>query len=112
MYHPGHGVHGSEPFPPPRGAHREQQGYARGKREHARRGPNHGKYGFWDHGRSFGRQRFDGLRFPPHGGHQPQRKNELVDVSNPTFVQMAQHWYNTCFTNPSVGAFAHSSSCY
>ena len=30
---PTHGVHGLELIPPPRGAHREQQGYARGRRE-------------------------------------------------------------------------------
>jgi hypothetical protein len=35
-----------------------------------------------------------------------------VDVSNSTFELMARHWYNTCFTNPSAGTFAHSSSCF
>jgi len=60
------------------------------------------------HGRSFGPPRFDGPRFPPRGG-RPQRRSDFVDVAHPTFEQMARHWYNTCFSNPSVGAFAHSS---
>jgi len=92
MYHSSHGVHGPESFPPSRGVHRSQQGYARGRRELARRDPNHGQYGFRDHGRSFGFQRFDGPRFPPRGGHQPKRRNKFVDVANPTFEQMARHW--------------------
>jgi hypothetical protein len=33
-----------------------------------------------------------------------------MDVANPTFEEMARHWFDTFGTSPSVDSFSHSSS--
>jgi hypothetical protein len=33
-----------------------------------------------------------------------------MDFANPTFEQMARHWFDSFCTNPSVESFAHSHS--
>jgi hypothetical protein len=35
-----------------------------------------------------------------------------MDVANPTFKEMAQHWFHTFGTNPSVESFARSRSWF
>jgi hypothetical protein len=41
----------------------------------------------------------------------PPRRDRM-DFANPTFEQMARHWFNSFCTNPSVESFAHSRSCF
>jgi hypothetical protein len=35
-----------------------------------------------------------------------------MSVANPTFEEMARHWFNTFVTNPSVESFARSRSWF
>jgi hypothetical protein len=35
-----------------------------------------------------------------------------MNVSNPTFEEMARHWFDTFGTNPSVESFARSRSWF
>jgi hypothetical protein len=67
---------------------------------------------------------YRGSRTPPmrrewfsHGGSRFDRFDKMdrsfdrrsrMDVANPTFEEMAQHWFDTFGTNPSVESFAHS----
>jgi hypothetical protein len=39
----------------------------------------------------------------------PPRRDSM-DFSNPTFEQMARHWFDLFCTNPSAESFAHSRS--
>jgi hypothetical protein len=41
-------------------------------------------------------------------GVPPRR--DTIDFANPTFEQMAQHWFDSFYTNPSAELFAHSRS--
>jgi hypothetical protein len=101
----------------------------------ARRSLPHAQYG---DGRihSFEMERRDGPRFsfrgfgPPlvgegwfphkgyHGGSRFDRMDHCIDrhgrmiVANPTFEEMARHWFATFGTNPSVESFAHSCSWF
>jgi hypothetical protein len=34
----------------------------------------------------------------------------IMDFANPTFEQMARHWFDSFCTNPSAESFAHSRS--
>jgi hypothetical protein len=54
-----------------------------------------------------------------HGGSKFDRfdridrsfdKRGRMDVTNPTFEEMARHWFHTFGTNPSVESFARSRS--
>jgi hypothetical protein len=39
----------------------------------------------------------------------PPRRDRM-DFANPTFEQMARHWFDLFCTNPSAESFAHSRS--
>ena len=66
--------------------------------------------------RSFESQRNYGSRFPPRGARTPLKRRERVppmrrdrmDFANPSFEQMARHWFDSFCANPSVESFAHS----
>jgi hypothetical protein len=100
--------------------------------EFAGRSPPRDQYEF-GRGRGFESQRgyeprfpFRGTRTPPvrrewfsHGGSRFDRFDRMdrsfdrrgrIDVANPTFEEMAQHWFDTFGTNPSVESFARSRS--
>jgi hypothetical protein len=100
--------------------------------EFAGRSPPHDQYKF-GRGRSFESQRgyrqwsfFRSSRTPPvrwewfsHGGSRFDRFDRMfrifdrrgrMSVANPTFEEMARHWFNTFGTNPSVESFARSHS--
>ena len=101
--------------------------------EFAGRSPPHGQYEARRDGHSFESQRHYGPRFPPRGARSlptrlartppftgertPPLRCESVgrsglighDFANPTFEQMARHWFDSFCANPSVESFAHSS---
>jgi hypothetical protein len=73
------------------------------------------EYGGNDH--SFRSQRSYGLQSPLCGTHSSPRgrvgvppRSDRMDSANPTFEQMARHWFDSFCTNPSVESFAHSRS--
>jgi hypothetical protein len=37
-------------------------------------------------------------------------KRDRMDFANPTFEEMAQHWFDSFCTNPNAESFAHSRS--
>jgi hypothetical protein len=39
----------------------------------------------------------------------PPRRDRM-DFANPTFEQMARHWFDSFCTNPNAESFAHSRS--
>jgi hypothetical protein len=39
----------------------------------------------------------------------PPRRDK-INVANPTFKQMARHWFDSFCTNPSDDSFAHSQT--
>ena len=102
--------------------------------EFAGRSPPHGRYEARRDGRSFESQRHYGPRFPPRGACSPPMRRERtppfrgeripplrresvdrcglmgLDLANPTFEQMAQHWFDSFCANPSVELFARSCS--
>jgi hypothetical protein len=102
-----------------------------GSVEFAGRSPPHDQYEF-GRGHSFESQRsygslsfFRGTRTPPmrqewssHGGSRFDRMDHCIDrhgrmnVTNPTFEEMARHWFATFGTNPSVESFARSRSLF
>jgi hypothetical protein len=56
-----------------------------------------------------------------HGGSRFDRFDRMdrsfdrrgrIDVANPTFEEMARHWFHTFGTNPSVESFARSRSWF
>jgi hypothetical protein len=68
---------------------------------------------------------FCGSRIPPmgqewssHGDSRFDRMDRCIDrhgrmnVANPTFQEMARHWFATFGTNPSVESFARSCSWF
>jgi hypothetical protein len=76
-----------------------------------------GQYEYGGNDHSFKSQRSYGPRSPLHGTHSPPRgrvgvppRRDRMDFSNPTFEQMARHWFDLFCTNPSVESFAHSRS--
>jgi hypothetical protein len=105
--------------------------------EFAGRSPPRDQYEF-GRGRSFVSQRgygplplFRDTRTPPvrrewfsHGGSRFDRFDRFdrmdrsfdrrgrMSVANPTFEEMARHWFNTFVTNPSVESFARSRSWF
>lgn len=100
-----------------RGAPVSGRGRPFGEREFGRRPPFGGQVG---RGRSSGGRREYRPRFPPHGGRVSGARRESVprmgrvdgSFSNPSFEQMARHWFNSFCANPSVESFAHSRSRY
>jgi hypothetical protein len=56
-----------------------------------------------------------------HGGPRSDRFDRMdrsfdrhgrMDVANPTFEEMARHWFDTFGTNPIVESFARSRSWF
>jgi hypothetical protein len=94
---------------------RDQYEFGRGRNFESQRG-----YGPW----SF----FCGTRTPlvrrewfSHGGSMLDRVDRMdrifdrhgrMSVANPTFEEMARHWFNTFGTNPSAELFARSHSWF
>ena len=94
--------------------------------ESANRSPPHDQYEVRRNGRGFESQRNYGPRFPPRGARTPPVRRERisavsrgrvplgrcggVDFTNPSFEQMARHWFDSFCTNLSVESFAHSRS--
>jgi hypothetical protein len=67
--------------------------------------------------RSFGFQRNYGPRFPPRGARTPSMRQgkfggKGMMFANPSFEQMARHWFNFLCSNPSVESLSHSCSCF
>jgi hypothetical protein len=90
-----------------------------GHGEFAGRSFARGQYEYRGNDRSFRSQRsyeprspLRGARSPPwrHVGVPPRR--DRMDFSNPTFQQMARHWFDSFFTNPSAESSAHSLSFF
>jgi hypothetical protein len=92
--------------------------------EFAGRSPPRDQYEF-GRGRIFESQKgyeprflFRGSRTPPmrrewftHGGSSFVRRSRM-DVANPTFEEMARHWFATFGANPSVESFARARSWF
>jgi hypothetical protein len=59
-----------------------------------------------------------GQEWSSHGGSRFDRMDRCIDrhdrmnVANPTFEEMARHWFATFGTNPSVESFARSCSWF
>ena len=92
--------------------------------EFAGRSPPHGRYEARRHGCSFESLRHYGPCFPPRGAHSPPTRLERTppfrseripplrresfgrsgligcDFANPTFEQMARHWFDSFCANP------------
>jgi hypothetical protein len=99
--------------------------------EFAGRSPPRNQYEF-GRGRSFESQKGYGPRFPFRGTRTPPMRQEWsshggsrfdmishcidrhgrMNVANPTFEEMARHWFATFGTNPSVESFARSRSWF
>jgi hypothetical protein len=47
---------------------------------------------------------------PPRGRVGVPPRRDRMDFANPTFEQMARHWFDLFCTNPSAESFAHSRS--
>jgi hypothetical protein len=76
-----------------------------------------GQYEYEGNGRSFRSQRSYGPRSPLRGTRSPSRghvgvppRRDRMDFANPTFEQMARHWFHSFCTNPSAESFPHSRS--
>jgi hypothetical protein len=136
-YRPSRGV--PEPRLVPRGEGMLRTIHPRGRREFVPRGdPPHreggrcvgfgcgefaersfacGQYEYGGNDRSFRSQRSYGPRSPLRATHSPPMgrvgvppKRDRLDFANPTFEQMARHWFDSFCTNPSAESFAHSRS--
>jgi hypothetical protein len=75
------------------------------------------QYEFRGDDRSFGFQRNYRPRFPHRGARTPSMGHgkfggKGMMFANPSFEQMAQHWFNILCANPSVKSLAHSHSCF
>jgi hypothetical protein len=87
--------------------------------EFAGRSFGRGQYESGGNDRSFRSQRSYGPWSPLRGTHSPPRghagvppRRDRMDFANPTFEQMARHWFNSFCTNPSAESFAHTHSCF
>jgi hypothetical protein len=76
-----------------------------------------GQYECGGNDRSFRSQRsygpwspLGGTRSPPRGRVGVPPRRDRMDFSNPTFEQMARHWFDSFCTNPSAKSFSHSRS--
>jgi hypothetical protein len=75
------------------------------------------QYGFRGDDRSFGFQRNYGPHFPPRGARTPSMGHgkfgsKRMMFANPSFEQMARHWFNFLCADPIVESLAHSRSCF
>jgi hypothetical protein len=71
----------------------------------------------WGEQHSFRSQRSYGPRSPLRGTRSPPRgrvgvppRRDRMDIDNPAFEQIAQCYFDSFCTNPSVESFAHSRS--
>jgi hypothetical protein len=116
----GHDARGFSPFS--RGTDGKHLGS--GGVEFAGRSPPRDQYEFGI-GRSFESQRGYGPCFPYCCIHTPPMRQEWfshgvsrfdrhdrMNVANPTFEEMARHWFATFGTNPSVESFSRSRSWF
>jgi hypothetical protein len=104
----------------PRGEPPHREGGRRvglGRGEFARRSFARGQYEYGGNDRSFRSQRSYGpwsplrdTRSPPRGRVGVPPRRDRMDFANPTFEQMARHWFDLFCTNPSAESFAHSRS--
>jgi hypothetical protein len=104
----------------PRGDPPHREGGRRvgfGHGEFAGRSFARGQYEYGGNDRSFRPQRSYGPRSPLRGTRSPPRgrvgvppRRDRMDFSNPTFEQMARHWFDSFCINPSVESFVHSRS--
>jgi hypothetical protein len=76
-----------------------------------------GQYEYGGNNRSFRSQKsygprspLRGMRSPPRGGVGVPPRRDRMDFANPTFEQMARHWFDSFCTNTSVESFPHSRS--
>jgi hypothetical protein len=122
----GHNARGLSPF----GRGTDGRRFESGGVEFAGHSPPRDQYEF-ERGRNFQSQRgykpcfpFCGTRTPlvrwewfSHGCSRFERFDRMdrnfdrrgrMGVANPTFEEMARHWFDTFSTNPSVQSFAHS----
>jgi hypothetical protein len=51
-----------------------------------------------------------GMRSPPRGRVRVPPRRDKMDFANPTFEQMARHWFDSFCSNPSAESFAQSRS--
>jgi hypothetical protein len=51
-----------------------------------------------------------GTSIPPRGRVGVTHSGDRLNFANPTFEQMARHWFHLFSTNPSAESFAHSCS--
>jgi hypothetical protein len=89
-------------------------GFGRG--EFAGRSFARGEYEYGGNDRSFRSQRSYGPRSPLRGTRSPPRgrvgvppRRDRMDFANPTFEQMARHWFDSFCTNPSAESFCSLS---
>jgi hypothetical protein len=85
------------------------------------RSPSRDQYEF-RRGHNFESQRGYGPRFPFRGARTPPTRREVIsrgghsfgwmNFSNPTFEQMARHWFDSFCANPSVESSARSRSWF
>jgi hypothetical protein len=75
------------------------------------------KYEYGANDRSFRSQRSYGPRSPLRGMRSPPRgrvgvppRRDRMDFANPTFEEMARHWFDSFCTYPSAESFSHSRS--
>jgi hypothetical protein len=104
----------------PRGEPPHREGGRRvgfGGGEFARRSCARGQYEYVGNDRNFRSQRSYKPRSPLRGTRRPPRgrvgvppRRDMTDFANPTFEQMARHWFDSFCTNPSAETFAHSRS--
>jgi hypothetical protein len=78
-----------------------------------------GQYEYGGNDRNFRSQRsyrprspLRGTRSPPRGHVGVPPRRDRMDFANPTFEQMARHWFDSFCTNPSAKSFTHSRSCF
>jgi hypothetical protein len=76
-----------------------------------------GQYEYGANDRSFRSQRSYGPRSPLRGMRSPPRgrvgvppRRDRMDFANPTFEEMARHWFDSFCTYPSAESFSHSRS--
>jgi hypothetical protein len=87
----------------------------------AGRSPPRGRYEF-GRGRNFGSQRGYRPHFPLGGARTPPVRREVIppgghsfdrmDIANPSFEQLARHWFDSLCANPSVASLTRSRSWF
>jgi hypothetical protein len=69
-------------------------------------------YDFGPRGGGFGSRLVSSPRSLSRGARPPNARRGMFAFPNSFLEQLAQHWYASKYTNPSVAAFAHSLSRY